>query len=149
MERGLIPPEEFITIETGQQQIVTRHFRNKANVRSFYEGKTQYKVKRASLFAVQQAVSKSLETRTCWGFDKLTRSACGYGFSCSLHVTATGLPFNKFPGTIFLRSPRNENVPRVFIPKNLPAGYCGEPSGRPDIDRGNAESPAPDLDIFF
>ena len=44
VERGLIPPEEFITIETGQQQVVTKHFHNAANVHAFYKGKTQYKV---------------------------------------------------------------------------------------------------------
>lgn len=46
VERGLIPPEEFITIETGKQEVVTRHFKNSVNVRAFYEGKTQYKVRR-------------------------------------------------------------------------------------------------------
>lgn len=45
VERGLIPPEEFITIETGKQEVVTRHFKNSVNVRAFYEGKTQYKVR--------------------------------------------------------------------------------------------------------
>lgn len=45
VERGLIPAEDFITIETGQQQVVTRHFRNAINVRNFYEDKSQYKVR--------------------------------------------------------------------------------------------------------
>eukprot|EP00752_Nemacystus_decipiens_P002967 g2756.t1 len=44
VERGLISAEDFITIETGQQQVVTKHFRNAANVHKFYEDKTRYKV---------------------------------------------------------------------------------------------------------
>lgn len=45
VERGLITADDFVTIETGQQQVVTRHFRNAANVRNFYEDKTRHKVK--------------------------------------------------------------------------------------------------------
>lgn len=45
VERGLIAAEDFITIETGQQQVVTRHFKNAANVRNFYEDKNRFKVR--------------------------------------------------------------------------------------------------------
>lgn len=45
VERGLILADDFITIETGQVQVVTRHFKNAANVRNFYKDKTHYKVR--------------------------------------------------------------------------------------------------------
>ena len=45
VDRGLISAEDFITIETGQQQVVTKHFKNAAVVNKFYEDKTQYKVR--------------------------------------------------------------------------------------------------------
>eukprot|EP00903_Cladosiphon_okamuranus_P019123 g17595.t1 len=44
VERGLIPPEEFITIETWKQQGVTTKFKHSADVKEFYEGKMGYKV---------------------------------------------------------------------------------------------------------
>lgn len=45
VDRGLISAEDFVTIETGQQQVVTRHFKNAPVVRKFYEDKTRYKVR--------------------------------------------------------------------------------------------------------
>eukprot|EP00752_Nemacystus_decipiens_P011546 g10252.t1 len=44
VERGVIPPEEFITIGTQKQQAVTTRFKHSADVESFYMGKMGYKV---------------------------------------------------------------------------------------------------------
>ena len=56
VDRGLISAEDFITIETGQQQVVTRHFKNTANVRAFYEDKTRYKVRTLSCVVSRRSV---------------------------------------------------------------------------------------------
>ena len=50
VERGLIPPEEFVTIGTQKQQAVTTRFKHSADVKKFYEGKMGYKV---SVFGLQ------------------------------------------------------------------------------------------------
>ena len=44
VERGLIPPEEFITIGTQKQQAVTTRFKHSDDVKRFYDGKMGYKV---------------------------------------------------------------------------------------------------------
>lgn len=62
VDRGLISAEDFITIETGQQQVVTRHFKNAANVHAFYEDKTRYKVRALERVVSPRAISCSAET---------------------------------------------------------------------------------------
>lgn len=77
MERGLVPPEEFITIETGRQEVVTKHFKNPASVRAFYEGKTQYKVsKQASALFFCNFVIKPTTMQNYALFTSVLFTAC-------------------------------------------------------------------------
>lgn len=52
METGQILPEDFVTIETGKQDMVTKHFKHAENVHKFYKGKTHYKVRFISVFRI-------------------------------------------------------------------------------------------------
>ncbi|CAM9450103.1 unnamed protein product [Pylaiella littoralis] len=44
VERGLVLPEDFVTIETGKQEITTKRFKHAKDVRKFYKDKIQYGV---------------------------------------------------------------------------------------------------------